>query len=87
MKTKSIGVWKQILTVISFLGVVVNLEYVIYTRGLEKQMEEGGVGASRVFFGFGVGLMVVKLYLGMFYGGRERGGVVLEAEGGFPGFL
>ena len=36
IKTKSIGMWKQILTIISFLGVVVNLAYVIFTRKLDS---------------------------------------------------
>jgi hypothetical protein len=61
IKAKSIGLWKKILTIASFLGVIVNLSYVIFTRKLQTN------SASQIFFGFAVTLLILKLYLTIFY--------------------
>ena len=61
IKAKSIGLWKKILTIVSFLGVIVNLCYVIYTRKLQAS------APSQIFFGFTITLFILKLYLTIFY--------------------
>lgn len=72
IKTKSIGLWKKILTIISFLGVIVNLSYVIFTRKLQTN------SASQIFFGFTITLIILKLYLTIFYSEPQMSNIILN---------
>jgi hypothetical protein len=71
IKTKSIGIWSSIIELMCFLTIVVNLGYVIYTRGLATTYQ------ARLLLGSSLIIFLLKYYLSLVYSEPDHSTLVL----------